>query len=253
MLLKDWIAVMERVAPPELAMSFDNPGLLISPENKNLKKVLVALDCTDAVAKEAAAWGADLVLTHHPLFFHGVKHILDDDPETMSVYRLIRSGIGLYAAHTNFDAAEGGVNDALLETLGVGAIRPLPEENLGRIGTLASAMTLSDFAALVSDTLKTRSDVVGNPDAAVMTVACVGGGGFEDYFAARAAGADVFITGECKHHEALAAKELGMPLIVAGHYETECMAMPKLIARLQQLTNDVQYKLALSDRSPFWR
>lgn len=253
MLLKDWIAVMERIAPPELAMSFDNPGLLISPENKDIKKVLVALDCTHDVAKEAADWGADLVLSHHPLFFNGVKHILDDDHETMSIYRLIRNGIGLYAAHTNYDAAEGGVNDALLETLGVTEICPLPEENIGRIGKLPEAMKLSDFAAFVCDRLKTRADVVGDPDADVLTVACLGGGGFEEYFAARAAGADVFITGECKHHESLAAKELGMPLIVGGHYETECMAMPKLIARLQQLTNDVQYKLALSDCGPFWR
>lgn len=253
MLLKDWIKEMERIAPPELAMSFDNPGLLVSPESENIQKVLVALDCTSAVAEEAVAWGADLLFTHHPMFFHGVKHILKDDPETASVYRLLRGGVGLYAAHTNLDAAEGGVNDALMETLGVVAVEPLPEDNLGRIGKLPAPMSLRDFAALVSDKLKTRADVVGDPDAWIETVACVGGSGFEDYYAANQMGADVFLTGECKHHEALAAKEIGMPLVVAGHYETECVVLSKLITRLQQQTNDVQYKLALSDHGPFWR
>jgi len=252
MKLQDWIAGMERIAPSALALSFDNPGLLISPESEEIGRVLVALDCTSAVAKEAIDWEADLVLTHHPLFFGGVKRILKDDPETASAYRLIRHGIGLYAAHTNLDAAAGGVNDALMGTLGVVDVQPLPEENLGRIGVLPAPTTLETFAALVSDRLHTVAHVVGSPEAQIRTVACVGGSGFEDYYAAQRMGADVFVTGECKHHEALAAAELGMPLIVAGHYETECVVLTKLIARLQSETNDVQYKVALSDSSPFW-
>ena len=253
MILQDWIGKMEQIAPPELALSFDNPGLLISPEQKDIQKVLVAMDCTVDVAEEAIAWGADLVLTHHPKFFGGVKHILDDDPETKSVYRLLRHDIGLYAAHTNLDAAEGGVNDALMETLGVTDVRLLPEDNLGRIGTLSVPMPLQAFSALVAEKFHTCAHTVGDPERMIRTVACVGGSGFEDYYAARACGADVFVTGECKHHEALAAKDLGMPLIVAGHHETECVVLPKLIARLQSETNDVQYKLALSDQGPFWR
>ena len=77
MRLQDWIREMERIAPPDLALDFDNPGLLITPERKEIRRVLVALDCTTAVARAAEAFDADLVLTHHPLFFHGVKHILE--------------------------------------------------------------------------------------------------------------------------------------------------------------------------------
>ena len=252
-LLKDWIAAMERIAPPELALDFDNPGLLISPERKEIHKVLVALDCTAAVAREAADWGAELVLTHHPLFFRGVKHILDDDPETAAAWTLIRRGIGLYAAHTNLDAAQGGVNDALMAALGAREVRPLPPENLGRIGRLETPMTLRGFALLVERRLHARADIAGNPETKIATVACVGGSGAEDMAHAKAAGADVFLTGELKHHQGHYAETLGIALIAAGHAETERVALEPLIERLQRQTNDVQYKLALSDRGPFWR
>ena len=106
MKLNDFINVMDGIAPRELAMDWDNPGLLIGTEKQDIKKVLVALDCSMATAKEAAEWGADLMLTHHPVFFRAVKHILPDDPETAAPYILLRNGIGLFAAHTNLDAAD---------------------------------------------------------------------------------------------------------------------------------------------------
>ena len=113
MKLNDFINVMDGIAPRELAMDWDNPGLLIGTEKQDIKKVLVALDCSMATAKEAVEWGADLMLTHHPVFFRAVKRILPDDPETAAPYILLRNGIGLFAAHTNLDAADGGVNDCL--------------------------------------------------------------------------------------------------------------------------------------------
>ena len=253
MRLQDWIREMERIAPPELALDFDNPGLLTTPERKEIRRVLVALDCTTAVAREAAAFDADLVLTHHPLFFHGVKHILEEDPDTAAAYLLLRNGIGMYAAHTNLDAAEGGVNDALLACFALRDVRPLPGDGLGRIGTFDRPMTLRAFAALVQDKLQARADVAGDPEREILTVACVSGSGAEDIAIAKAAGADVFLTGECRHHEALAAKEIDMPLVVAGHYETEKIVLLPLIARLQALSNDVQYKVSQSDSGPYWR
>lgn len=253
MLLADWIAVMEQIAPPELALGFDNSGLLISPERKTLHRILVALDCTPAVAAEAAAYGAELVLTHHPLFFRGIKQMLDDDPDTAAAYALIRQGIGLYAAHTNLDAAAGGVNDALMAAIGIRQPQPLPPDNLGRIGRLDEPMPLRRFAARVSERLHTRADVAGDPERMISTVACVGGSGADDMAHAKAAGADVFLTGELKHHHGHAATVLGIAAIAAGHDETERVVLEPLIRRLQQQTIDVQYKLALSDSGPFWR
>ena len=182
-----------------------------------------------------------------------MKHILDDDPETAAAWTLIRRGIGLYAAHTNLDAAQGGVNDALMAALGAREVRPLPPENLGRIGRLETPMTLRGFALLVERRLHARADIAGDPETEIATVACVGGSGAEDMAHAKAAGADVFLTGELKHHQGYYAQTLGIALIAAGHAETERVALEPLIERLQRQTNDVQYKLALSDRGPFWR
>ena len=217
MQLRDWIATMERIAPPELAMEWDNPGLLVSPEREKLTTVLVALDCTVPVAEEAAAVGAQLVLTHHPVLFGGTKRVLRDDPETAAIYRLIRHGIGLYAAHTNLDAAPGGVNDALAARLGLCEIRPLPPENLGRVGLLPQALPLQAFAAAVERALGCTALATGDAARPVQTVALIGGAGGSDVAAAAAAGADVFVTGECKHPQGLEAQMWGMPAVTCGH------------------------------------
>lgn len=248
--IQDFASEMERIAPPELAMDFDNVGLLISPARNEIRRVLVALDCTVAVAEEAARLGVDLVLTHHPVMLFGVKRILRDHPDTAAVYRLIQNGIGLYAAHTNLDAAAGGVNDAIAERLGLTDVRPLPPENLGRIGALSTSMTLQAFAHMAEQALDCTALATGEADAQVQTVALVGGSGGSDIMAAAQAGADVFVTGECKHHEALAAREMGLCVLTCGHYETERVVLDKLISRLQTLKNDVQYTVTLAETAP---
>ena len=220
MKLNDFIRVMDGIAPRELAMDWDNPGLLIGTDRQDIKKVLVALDCSAATAQEAIEWGADLMLTHHPVFFRAVKRILPDDPETAAPYMLLRSGIALFAAHTNLDAAEGGVNDCLCGVFGLENVEKLPPESLGRIGTLPRAMTFGELARL---------------------------SGAEELFDAKSAGADAYITGEMKHHLAIQAEFIGLNVIEAGHYETERIVLPRLIERLQREANDVQYRLTLSE------
>ncbi len=253
MRLNDWIADMERIAPPELALAWDNVGLLVSPETERIERVLVALDCTAEVADEAADCGAQLVLTHHPVLFSGAKRILRDAPDTAAVYRLIRRGVGLYAAHTNLDAAPGGVNDALAARLGLTDVRPLPPEGLGRVGTLPEALPLAAFAALAERALGCTALVSGGADAMVRTVALVGGAGGSDIAAAAQAGADAFVTGECRHHQALEARVRGVALLACGHYATERVVLEALIARLQAVENDVQYQVAQAESDPLRR
>jgi dinuclear metal center YbgI/SA1388 family protein len=195
MKLSDFISIIEGFAPVSLALEYDNAGLLIGTKKQDIQSVLVALDCTEKVAEEAARIGADLVLTHHPVFFKGIKRILPDDPETCAAYTLIRHGIALYAAHTNLDAAAGGVNDVLADRLGLRNVRSLPPEDLGRIGDIP-VTSLYDFAQRVEKILDTRVSVTGNKDSIVETVAVVGGGGDGDIIYAANAGADVFVTGE---------------------------------------------------------
>ncbi|MBE5785783.1 MAG: Nif3-like dinuclear metal center hexameric protein [Clostridiales bacterium] len=249
MKLADFVAVMERIAPPSLAMEYDNVGLLLGTDRNEINKVLVALDCTPATAQEAIDWGADLLLTHHPIFFNGVKHIRPDDPETGAPYLLLRNGIAHYAAHTNLDAAPGGVNDCLAEILGLTDVVPLSPDGLGRIGIRGgdTPATLGAYAEFVSKTLGTAVRMTGSPNSPVSHIAMVGGGGGDMFRQACDAGADLYITGEVKHHQALDARFLGLNMLEAGHYETEKIALFPLIRHLQELTNDVQYRLTLSE------
>lgn len=247
MKINEFVEIMNEIAPAELAWEYDNPGLLIGTDRDEIHKVLVALDCSIATAKEAVEWGADLLLTHHPVFFGGVKRILPDDPETAAPYMLLRNGIALFAAHTNLDAADGGVNDCLAKVLGLENIEKLPPENMGRIGTLSRPASFGEFAKLVEEKLQTRVRITGRADTMISKVAMIGGAGAGDIFAAKAAGADVYITGEMKHHLALQAEVMGLCVIEAGHYETEKVVLQPLIGRLQERANDVQFKLALSE------
>ncbi len=250
MKLKAFLAKMESIAPASLALDFDNVGLLIGPDHDEIKKVLVALDLNVHVAKEAIEGGYDLVLTHHPIFWDPVKSITPDCVETAAAYLLIRHGIGHFAAHTNLDACQGGVNDVLADLLGLHNVRPLPPEDLGRIGTLPAPMSFRSFDALCESKLMTVGRFVGDPDALVHTVAVIGGAGGGDVKAVKDAGCDTFVTGEMKHDQALSAQYLGLHCCVMGHYETEYPVLKPLITRLQSDENDVQYDLTHSGCAP---
>ena len=252
MKIQEFCAQMEHVAPRELALEFDNPGLLIEPDHAEIARVLVALDCTKAVAEEAAEWGADLVLVHHPLFYHPVKKLAYSDPATAAACVLLRHGIGLYAAHTNLDAAHGGVNDTLCALFGIREAIPF-DEGVGRVGQLKEAETLAVFAKRAELILNTHVRVSGDPEKAVTRVAVMGGSGGGSVAHAAAQGADVLLTGELKHSDALDAQMLGLSLVVAGHYETEAVVLEPLMKRLQNDCFGVQYQLSRADGSPFVR
>ena len=234
---------MQKIAPKELAFDYDNPGLTVGIEGDEINKVLVALDCTVAAADEAKRLGCDLVLTHHPLLFSAVKKISPDDPATAAVFRLIRNGVGMFAAHTNLDCAEGGVNTCLCRALGVKNEQPVPPDGLCRIGFLDEPVMFSCFAEEVERRLDTKVRVVG-ADRLVKTVMVCGGSGGSEYPLAAECGADVLVTGECKHSQAIEAQTAGVNIIVCGHYETESVVLLPLIKALRPLTPGVEYVLS---------
>lgn len=250
MTVHEFCSRMEAIAPRSLAMDFDNVGLLITPDHDTVKKVLVTLDLTVAVAEEAIAGGYDLVLTHHPIFWEPVKSFSPDTPETAAAYRLIRHGIGHFAAHTNLDACEGGVNDVLASLLSLTNVRPLPPDKLGRIGTLAEPMPFSAFALHCEARLHAKGRYVGDADRMIRTVAVIGGAGGGDVEYVCASGCDAFLTGEMKHSQALTAAFLGLNCCVLGHCETEFPVLKPLISRLQNGENDVQYDLTHTGSAP---
>lgn len=250
MRLDDLIAVMNAFAPPELALGFDNVGLLVGTERREISRVLVALDCTLAVAEEAAEKNCDLVLTHHPLLFNAVKRILPDDPVTAPVFRLIRSDIGAFAAHTNLDAARAGVNAELCRQLGLCNCAVAGAEGIMRVGSLENPMMLYDFIRFAEAKLNTRFRLSGG-NRLISRVAVMGGSGGNDYRDACAAGAELYITGECKHNCAIEAGILGLSIAVGGHYETENIVLNPLTDYLREHTEGVKYILAEANTPVF--
>lgn len=243
MRLEEIISVMDSIAPRELALGYDNPGLIVGTEEKEVTRVLVALDCTSSAADEAKELGCQLVITHHPLLFHAVKRIAPDDPVTAPVFRLIRNGIGLFAAHTNLDCAEGGVNTELARLLGLVNAAPVPPDNLLRAGELPTAMSFGAFAEKVGKLLGTVVRAAG-PEKQIKKVAVCGGSGGSEYPHAAACGADVLVTGECKHSDALESVAAGVNVIAGGHFETESIVLPPLIAKLRERTSGVEFILS---------
>lgn len=218
-------------APYETQCSWDNCGLLVGDEAKEVRKAGICLDLTAETLENAKKQGVDLVVTHHPLIFTPQKNFLSGD----KAYELAVSGISLISAHTCFDCAEGGVNDVLCELLGVSNVKGVETEEttvpMVRIGDV-EAQTSLEFAKAVAEKLGTVCRVVDCSNV-VKKVAVCGGAGMDFFDAAIKAGADAYVTGEIKHHEMLYAKEKGVTVIEAGHFETENPSMTALKNKLE--------------------
>jgi dinuclear metal center YbgI/SA1388 family protein len=233
--LSDVTAAFERVYPPAWAASWDAVGLVAGDPAQQVARVLFAVDPVDAVVDEALTWGADLIITHHPLMLRGVTSVAADTPKGRIVHRLIRSGTALYTAHTNADTASPGVSDALARAVGLtGPLRPLdpdatdPEgrRGIGRIGALDRPVLLREFAEQVARGLPATAAgirVAGDPDRLVNTVAVSGGAGDSLLGAARAADVDVFVTSDLRHHPASEFVENpgGPALVDTAHFASE--------------------------------
>ncbi len=227
--------------PLSLRCDWDNDGMMCCPDpDRQLGRVLLALDVTDAAVEYAIAGGYDLILTHHPLIFSPIRAMNPSNPTARRVIRLLTAGISVFSFHTRLDAVEGGVNDVLAERIGLTDARPfgIPGEEIGRIGNV-TPMSFADFAAFVKKQLNAPVLEVVNTSKTVRKVALVGGAGKDYLSAAIAAGADVYLTGEMGHHADLDAADAGIGLILAGHYYTE---LP-VLDRLRELAEDCDPEL----------
>ena len=213
---------LEHALPASLSCDWDNDGLMVcaSPETE-VKKILFALDITPAVADYAAEIEADLVISHHPLIFSGIRRMDGHDGTTRKVISLLRNNISAMSFHTRLDAVAGGVNDTLCRLLGIGNPEPFGEEGIGRIGSLSSPMSAEAFARLVKERLNAPAVFFGDAKKPVCRVAVLGGAGGDDIGAARQAGADTYLSGTLGYHDMTDAPEAGMNLLEAGHFFTE--------------------------------
>ncbi|GGO70974.1 Nif3-like dinuclear metal center hexameric protein [Nonomuraea cavernae] len=232
MTLADVIKKLERAYPPGRAESWDAVGLVCGDPAQPVRRVLFAVDPVSVVVEEAVEWGADLIVVHHPLYLRGTTTVAADTPKGRIVHTLIKHDIALYTAHTNADVANPGVSDALARAVGlVGDLVPLqpfpddPWRGLGRVGELPEETTLERFALRAAAGLPKTAwgiRVAGDPARRVFRVAVSGGAGDSLLGAARAAGVDVFLTADLRHHPASEFAEEGGPaLIDAAHWATE--------------------------------
>ena len=236
-------SAIDQLAPFWLTMDFDNTGILVGDRNREVSCALLALDCTPAVVEQARQLGAQLIVTHHPVIFHPLKRVNED----AVVYQLIRSDIAVISAHTNLDIAQGGVNDALANAIGLSGCRGLELLNeqtgawLGRIGTLSEPLSPEAFAAHVKSCLHAASVKFAAAPQAIRTVALCSGSGADCLDAAIAAGADALLTSEVKQHEYLAAAAAGISIFDAGHFDTEDIVIEPLRDYLSKQIPDVRF------------
>ncbi|MET0449922.1 MAG: Nif3-like dinuclear metal center hexameric protein [Aeromicrobium sp.] len=245
--LRDVVAVLDRLYDPRWADDWDAVGTVAGDPDAAVSKVLLAVDPVQAVVDEAVEWGADLLVVHHPLWLKGVTSVAAGSPKGRIVHTLISRGIALHTCHTNADCPPLGVSESMAFALGLTDVRPLEtdvDENglptdrgSGRIGTLASPMSLDAFAHHVATSLPAHHSAVrvaGDPDRTVGTVALCGGSGDFLLATAQAAGADAYVASDLRHHPV--SEHLEQPgacaVVDVPHWSAEWTWLPVAAAAL---------------------
>ncbi len=238
--------LLEKSAPRALSADWDNDGFACLPDpGKEVKRVLIALDATEEVVDLAVKEQFDLLLTHHPLLFRGVKALTPERCVPRKLLRLAMSGVAALSFHTRLDAAEGGVNDVLAVLLGLTDVHPFAPESetpCGRIGKLKEPVDVTAFSHTVCGLLDAPCvNLIGKGK--VQTVAILGGEGGDFVDAARAAGADLFLAGRIGYHRMLDAAEDGLCVMEAGHFYTERPVLAALSSLVKKADNGITVKI----------
>lgn len=258
--VKSIYQTLDRFAPFRTQMSFDNAGLLVGDEQAEVTRVLVSLDITLPVIREATELGAQLIVSHHPVIFEPVKSIVSGEPTGDKLIALIQNDLSAICAHTNLDVAVGGVNDALAEALELKQIEVfLPDGldeqgrpyGLGRIGVLEETCALSEFAGTVKRKLNAGSVRYVDSGKPVRRVAVGGGACGSCLRDAWSKGCDVLVTSDVKYDVFLDAQALGMGLIDAGHFPTENVVLPVLCETLRTAHPGLEVRVSRVHREVF--
>lgn len=266
------MSYLDKLAPQSLACDWDNPGFQVGRADKDVKKILVALDATDEVIDQAVREGADMIVTHHPMIFRAVKRVNDQDFIGRRIVKLLQNDISYFAMHTNFDIAPGCMADLAAEQLGI-----IPEEPLevtgevdqvpvgiGKIGILktcdqesegthAVGMTPEEIASFVKEkfglpyvTMYGAEQVTGP----VSRIAISPGSGGSMVREAIKKQVPVLITGDIGHHDGIDAAANGVAVIDAGHYGIEQIFIPFVVHYLQELEEEKLEVSAAADAFP---
>ena len=226
------------IAPFDTQEEWDNSGFIIGEFRKPVKKAVLSLDITKQTAEFAREIGADLIISHHPLIFSGIKEVKYGS----AVYTVVNSDIACICAHTNFDKSDYGINSKLADILGLKNQYRL-ENGFVVVGELEYPMSMDDFAELVSQRLNVSGIRYTDTQRLISSVA-VGGGACSEFMYNALENSDCFVTGDLKYHDMLDAGELGLAVISAGHYETENSPFLMLKDELAAIFSDVEFFLS---------
>lgn len=253
------LVAVEELWPASLAESWDTVGAVVGRPEREVKRIMFAVDPTLDVIADAVARGTDLLITHHPLLLRAVNSVAATGFKGDAVHLLIESGCALLTAHTNADSAIGGVSDVLADIFGLADTQPLapsrdglPEEGIGRVGLLSEDMTLADFASRVYSAMPAVAGgvrVAGQKDGMVRKVAVCGGAGDSLFDAVRASEADVYVTADLRHHPASEAREAAFNskpyLIDVSHFASEWLWLPTGADALKNVLHDLGYDVEI--------
>ncbi|EKQ50310.1 MULTISPECIES: Nif3-like dinuclear metal center hexameric protein [unclassified Clostridium] len=250
---------IEKFAPKFLSEDYDNVGLMVGDESKEVKKVLLALDCTKEVIKEAIETKSDLIITHHPLIFRKPKNIVKGDLLGDKVISLIKEDIALYSCHTNLDSVKGGINETIVNMLGLASseiIEPSENKNykdsgIGRIVRLEKERSLNDIINLVKTNLNVKNMRIVRGADKIKVLAVINGSGQDFFQKAKNLGAQCIITGDTTYHFASDFKEMGISIIDAGHFSTEYLVFLKSLEFLKDKFQDVEFIFSNKCEDPY--
>lgn len=253
---------MNNWASPKLAEDWDNIGFQIGDGEKEIKRILVALDLDNEVYEKSLEENFDMIITHHPLIFKPISSITTSSYKEKLIYNLIKNEIVVFNAHTNLDQADGGVNDELAKLLDLknsvllklnGLKGFQPEYGYGRVGDIEET-SLAEYIKFIKEKLNIDYlTVYGNQKRIVKRVAICGGSGSEFIYNAYDENACIYITGDIKYHDAQLCSELGLTIIDAGHYHTEKVILPVIKEYLEKETYDNLYIEIWDKPSPPYR
>ncbi len=269
---KDILELLNTIAPFDIADDWDNSGLQAGCLNWEVKKIMIGLDVSMSLMNAAKEWNCDLVLTHHPLMIRPEKSLDFSVMPGSAIEISAAHKINIVSAHTNLDKANDGLNDYFASKIGLAQTRPLlpeksePEKSksedtdeqigIGRIGVLKSSIPLQQAVLFIKEKLKlSHLRVTGDMTLPVETIAiCTGSGGslIEPFLSS---GADLYVTGDIKYHEARRVEEHAKGLIDVGHFGSEHMAVDLLADKLSRAVQtaglSVKIKKYKKEKDPF--
>lgn len=237
MTVNDILKYLDSLFPIDTACDFDNVGLLVGNIEKEVKKVLIALDCSQKTVENAVNSGCELIITHHPIIFEPLKTVL----ENSVAYSLVKNEISVISMHTNLDIADKGVNSRLCEVLEIqNTEKVIASDGFTLKGGSISAISAQEFAKHIKSKLNTTVKYIDCKKQISKVLVCSGSGG--DFVKdAVNLGFDALVTSEVKHHQFLFAKDNNIAVFDAGHFETEDIIVEPLKLMLANKFPNIQF------------